>query len=1011
MSNRYCLGGAAAALALALGGFGATGLSAQTGTVTGEITAATTGAPVYQALVRVTETLVTGVSNQRGRYVLQNVPVGVYTMTVHSVGFGPQEREITITPGVSLVENFALEVSAAELDVLVVQGARQVDRRTLGVSLPTLDVDELKEIVPAQNFIHVMEGRIPGVKSIGSTGGVGSGRELRIRGTDSFGFTAQRPVIYIDGVRYDSQKEDWGNMRGVACCYFSGGAGEDRLSDLNPEEIDRIEVLKGPAAATLFGSEASAGVIQVFTKRGQSNTPAQFTLNTTLGRNRLRANLPTTMRPLFGELDEDSLLIGPAADPNESLIANGLINGYDMTVSGGSDNITYFVSTGISYEEGSVKPNDQTRGSVRVNLNWTTSQTMSVGITSGFVRNRIWIVQAGANQNGVYMNGLYSDPREATVEDPECCGVAGVGVIAAREIKTFSDTDRWTGRVQLTYTPSHSFIHQLTFGLDDVTDQKSRHMPFGNFYVGVGETGERNLGYRVSQKFTTDYLSTLDYDKLFGIDFLTGSLSAGAQGYWDVANMSMGTGKRFSAPGIESITGGALFFADEAYEEVRNVGFFLQNRFDFSNDLFVTAAVRADGNSAFGKSFGLQVYPKADVAYNFPASALPGGFSNLKVRAAFGMAGKAPGPFDNLQSYFAGTAMGDRPAVRVANAGNELLGPENKVELETGLDIGLFSNRVGLELTYYDAEVINGLYPSPIAASQGAYQRVENCCSFLNRGVETALSASLVDMAEFSWSASLAYEWNMNRITSFGDKAQPDSLPLYEEDEATGYWSHVGWRYAKSFGDWYELQPLDNVYGEDIRGYFVTEDGDPVHKVTHFPFLRGLAQPRHMGSIFNTFQLGDNLRASIQFRGELGAVFQNYTYRDGMRLCQCFDDVLTWDPWLLPEDASPTDRVRRQFSYDSLVDYWYVPHIDRRDHIRLQDVSIVYTVPQVFASRLGLDRTTVTLSGYNLHWWDDCRCEDPNNKSFADDTGVFSTISAFGVPQPRRFLLSVRTRF
>ena len=1010
MSNRYCLGGVAAALALAVGGLGATGLSAQTGTVTGEITAATTGAPVNQVLVRVTNTLVRGISNDRGRYVLQNVPVGVHTMTVNSIGYGAQEREITITPGVSLIENFQLEVSAAPLDVLVVRG-KEVDRRTLGVSLPGIDVDELKEIVPAQNFIHVMEGRIPGVKSIGSSGGVGSGRELRIRGTDSFGFTAQRPVIYIDGVRYDSQKEDWGYMRGVACCYFSGGAGEDRLSDLNPEEIDRIEVLKGPAAATLFGAEASAGVIQVFTKRGQSDTPAQFTLNANLGRNRLRANLPTTLRPLFGKYNEDSVLVQPAADPNQSLIDNGLINGYDLTVSGGSDNITYFVSTGIAYEEGSVKPNDQTRGSVRVNLNWTTSNTMSVGITSGFVRNKIWVVQAGDNPNGVYMNSLYSDPRLATEDDPECCGIQGVGVVAAREIKTISDTDRWTGRIQLTYTPSHSFIHQLTFGLDDVTDQKSRHLPWGNHYYQVGETGERNIGYRKSRKFTTDYLSTLDYDQLFGIGFLTGSLSAGAQGYWDVANMTMGTGRQYPAPGIESLAGAVQVFSDEAYEEIRNVGFFMQNRFDFTNDLFVTAAVRADGNSAFGTDFGLQVYPKADVAYNFPTSALPGGFSNLKVRAAIGMAGKAPGPFDNLQSYFPTTVMDDNPGIEVANAGNQTLGPENKIELETGLDIGLFSNRVGLELTYYDAEVVNGLYPSPIAASQGAYNRVENCCSFLNRGVETAMTASLVDRPQFSWSASLAYEWNMNRITSFGDKAQPDSMPLYEEDESTGYWSHVGWRYANAFGGWWELQPLDNVYGGDIRGYFVTEDGDPVHKVTHFEFLRGLAQPRHMGSVFNTFQLGSNLRASIQFRGEIGAVFQNYTYHYGMRFCQCFDEILSYDPQLLPDDASPTDRVKQKFSFDSLADYWYVPHIDRRDHIRLQDVSIVYTVPQVFASRFGLDRTTVTLSGYNLHWWDNCRCEDPNNKSFADDTGVASTVSSFGVPQPRRFLLSVRTRF
>ena len=1010
MSNRYCIGGVAATLALALGGLGATDLAAQTGTVTGEVTAATTSRPIGDAHVLIEDTRISGPTNDRGRYMLQNVPVGVHTIRVSIIGYATSEKQVTITPGATIVENFTLEVSASNIDKLVVTNTGTVDRKKLGVSLPSIDVGQMQEIVPTAGFTQVMEGRIPGVKSIGNTGGVGSGRELRIRGTDSFGFTAQRPVIYIDGVRYDSQKEDWGWMRGVTCCYFSGGAGEDRLSDLNPEEIDRIEVLKGPAAATLFGAEASAGVIQVFTKRGESNQQASFTLNSGLGRNRLRANLPTTLRPQFGEMKGDTLK-GPAADPNVSLIENGLINSYDVTVSGGSENITYFVSSGISYEEGSVKPNDQTRGNIRVNLNWTAANNVSVGVTSGFVRNRIWVVQAGNNWLGVYTNALLTNPRQATEDDPECCGIGNVGVHSARDIKTFSDTDRWTGRVQFNYTPSPDFMHQITFGLDAVTDQKSRHLPYGNNYTWLGDRGERNLGYRRSRKFTTDYLSTLDYDRLFGLNFLTGSISAGAQGYWDVASMSMATGKYFSAPGIESINAASQTYGDEAFEEIRNLGFFVQNRFDLSNDLFLTAAVRADGNSAFGEDFGLQVYPKADVAYNLPSGALPPGFSNLKVRAALGMAGKAPGPFDHLQRYASTTVMGDDPAVRVTQPGNGNLGPENKVEFETGLDIGMFENRLALELTYYDAEVVNGLYNSPIAASRGATFGVENCCSFLNRGIETALTASLVDMPQFSWSTSLAYEWNMNRITSFGDKASPDSMPLYESNDTTGFWSHVGWRYADRFGGWWVLEPLDNVYGYDIRDFVVTEDGDPIHMWTHHPFLRGLAQPRHMGSVFNTFQIGSNLRASVQFRGELGAVMQNWDRWYGVRISEGYDEILQRDPSLLPEDASPTDKKKWQFSYDSLYDYHRTRHTDKRDHIRLQDVSIVYTVPQVLASRLGLKRTTVTLSGYNLHWWDDCNCQDPNTKYDASDDGFISSVAFLAVPQPRRFLFSVRTRF
>ena len=992
MSNRYCFSGVIAALVLV---FGATDLAAQTGAVTGRVTDATTGQPRNNATVELDGTSIGQLTNADGRYVLQGVPVGVYTVRVRMIGYGVQTKEVTVTPGSTQVVDFSLEVNAVGLDEIVATGVAGVERKKIGVSLPSVDVEQLKEAIPLAGFTQVLEGRVPGVKSHGTSGGVGSGRELRIRGTDSFGFTAQRPVVYIDGVRVDAQKEDWGWMRGVTCCFFSGGAGEDRLSDLNPEEIDRIEVLKGPAAATLFGAEASGGVIQVFTKRGRSNTPSTFTLNTGLGRHRVRANLPTKLRPNFGEKDKDGQLVFPAWDPNEKLIENGLINNYDLTVSGGGEDITYFVSTGLTYEEGSIKPNDQTRGNIRVNLNWTVADNLSVSVTSGFVRNKIWVVQSGNNWLGVYTNAMLSNPKFANEENPYGGGIGGVGVEAAKEIKTFSDTDRWTGRVQLAYTPLSNFTHQVTFGLDAVTDQKSRHLPFGHFYTYLGDEGERNLGYRRSRKFTTDYLSTFDYDAIFGVSFLTGSISAGAQGYWDVASMSMATGRRFAAEGIESIQAASQTYGDEDFEERINMGFFVQNRFDLTDDLFLTAALRADGNSAFGDNYGIQTYPKADIAYNLPQAYLPPGVSNLKFRAALGMAGKAPGPFDKLQSYTPVTVLGDQAGVRIVQAGNKDIGPENKREFETGIDIGLFDQRIGLELTYYDANVVNGLYPSQVPASKGVTFRVENCCGFMNRGVEAAMSASLVDMPAFRWNMSLAYEWNRNRITSFGPQAQDDSLPLFHQDPDTKFWRHIGWRYNKRLGGWWEQEPLDNIYNYDIADYNRQTNQ---HKWTHRPFFRGLAQPRHLGSIFNTFQIAGDLRLSFQLRGEVGAKMLNADRGYGIRVSRGYDEYLKH----LDEDGNDT------FQSDSVWDFHRIYTTDKRDHIRLQDVSLVYTIPSAIAGLLGLEKTTVTLSGYNLHWWDDCNCQDPNTKYSADD---HSAVAFLAVPQPRRFLLSVRTRF
>ena len=256
MSIRYRIRGATAALLLTLGVSAASGLAAQTGAVTGVVTDATTGQPLEGARVSLAGTPMSGLTDAGGRYLLDGVPATAYTVRVVITGYGTRERKVTLKAGITAEADFRLAVSGVDPDQPVAVGlAGRTERRKIGASLPAIDVGRLAETTPLDGFSQVLEGRIPGVRSMGTSGGIGAGRELSIRGTDSFGFTRQRPLVFIDGVRIDTNKEEWGWMEGVSCCYFSGGAGEDRLSDLNPEEIDRVEVLKGPAAAALFGSE------------------------------------------------------------------------------------------------------------------------------------------------------------------------------------------------------------------------------------------------------------------------------------------------------------------------------------------------------------------------------------------------------------------------------------------------------------------------------------------------------------------------------------------------------------------------------------------------------------------------------------------------------------------------------------------------------------------------------------------------------------------------------------
>ncbi len=962
------------------------------GSVTGQVVAATTGQPINGAQVSLEGTPIGGLTNANGRYLLTRVTPGTYTISIVNVGYASISQEITVTAGEPTVVDFQMSVSAINLDAVVVTGtAGAVERRKIGVSLGSIDVSNIQEVTPVDGFGQVLEGRIPGVRSIGTVGGVGAGRELRIRGTDSFSLN-QRPVIYIDGVRVDSRQQEWGSSAGgsTTCCAFSGGAGEDRLSDLNPDEIDRVEVLKGPAAATLYGSEASGGVIQIFTKRGRSNSPANFTLNTTLGMNRHRANFPTKLRSNFSGPD------GTVAwDPNETLIENGLVNSYDLTVDGGGEEVTYFVSGGFSYEEGSIKPNDQKRGNLRLNLNWTAADNLTIGVTSGYVRNRIYSLQSGNNWLGIYTNALLTNPLNATADEPYGGGL-DVNVADAKEIQTYSDTDRWTGAVTLSYNPLPNFVHRATIGLDAVNDQKTRNLPFGRHYTYIGENGERNIGYRNARKFTGDYLGTLDYQDFFG---LSGSFAFGSQAYWDITSQSMATGKDFAGSGVTSVGGAARTFGGENFAEEVNVGAFVQNRFDFGN-LFVTGAVRIDGNSAFGENYGFQVYPKGDAAYNVPVDYLPGFASNLKLRAAIGMAGKAPGAFDQFQTYTPNTVLDDLAGVSPDNPGNADLEPENKIEYEIGMDVGLLDNRVGLDLTYWNARTTNALLEIDLPPSEGFQDgQLRNVGEILNRGIEISANTTVLDRRDFRWNLGVNYEWNDNEILDLGETATPDSLPTYDgvTCDASGCVENlVGWTPVQRLGGNWVGYPIGEIIGRNVLGW------DPVnrrHVRSTYSFFQGQQYPDQMASLNTDVSFGQSLRLAVQFRGEWGASMSNSDRGYGVR-------QLAYDEYLqhLAPDGSDTPA-----SDSTLNRHRLAYPIDKRDHIRLQEVSLSWVVPESLSGRVGLQRSTITLAGYNLHWWDDCNCPDPNQQYRGGDS--FSTSPFLGVPQPRRFLLSFRTRF
>ncbi len=940
-------------------------LNAQVGTIRGTVTDAVSTAPVDGAQVVVDGTAQGSLTNTGGRYLITGVPVGTYTVRIMHIGYRTVSQSVTVSDGASAVLDFTLDISAVTMDEIVATGtAGAVERRKLGTSLGSIDVANVQEVVPLEGFSQALEARIPGVRSIGTAGGVGAGKSLQIRGITSFELN-QRPVIYIDGVRVDTRSTEWGSIAGATCCAFSGGAGEDRLSDLNPEEIERVEVLKGAAAATLYGSEASNGVIQIFTKRGRSNTAPQFTFGTSVGFNRHRGNFPTTLYPNFRGPDGFQAL-----DANDALIENGFINNYDLTASGGGEDITYFVAGGFNYEEGSIKPNNQKRGNLRLNLNWTASEKWTVGINSAYSRNNILALQSGNNWMSLLGNAVLGNPTVATEERP--FGEPWIPVSNIKEVDTHSNASRWTGGVNISFEPTDFFSNKLTFGLDNVDDQKTRILPFGSFYVYIGEAGERNIGYRSARTFTADYLGNLR----FGLtDAIRSDFSFGAQGFWEQQNISMATGKEFAGPGVTTVGGAANTFGDENFTEVVTLGVFAQNRFEFSDQLFATVGVRVDGHSAFGTNFGLQTYPKADIAYNFNSAdnALPGFMTNLKVRAAVGMAGKAPGAFDAFQTFDPTAVLNDVPGVTPDNPGNPNLEPEKTTEFELGFDAGLWDDVVGVSVTGYYAKTRDALLAVALPASEGfASAQLRNAGEIENRGVEVQVNATPINRQALRWSTTVNFDWSENEILTLGPTAQNGRL-----------------------GDEYAGFPVESVWGRGIEGY---NAADGTHIRSDTAVYQGRPLPNFNSSWSNRLSMGP-VRLYAQLRAEWGAVFSNgdRSYRIRQK---AGDEYLG----TLGANGDPTPQT------DSLSNFYtLVGAFDSRDNIRLQEVSLSYQLPASMINAIGFGATTLTLSGYNLHWWDSCNCMDPSIQYQPASTQNFSGFLA--TPQPRRFMLSVKTSF
>lgn len=793
----------------------------QTGTITGQVVDSRTTQPLAGVQVDVVEAELGGLTQANGRFLLPNVPVGTQTLRAQRIGYRTVTQEVVVRAGVTTPVNFQLAVEALVLDEIVVTGtAGQARLREVGNAITQINTAGLVEVLETTD--QLLKSRSPGMAVMTSGGTPGSGARIRLRGNVSVAMSNQ-PLVYVDGVRLrsdgypDSSLPTENVVRGP-------NSSNTPLNDINPSDIERIEIIKGPAATTLYGTEAAVGVIQIFTKTGRPGPPVW----------ELQVSQGVDLLWKYGPPQEPYMRL----DMSDKFTRDAWRQRYELLVRGGTDNLGYFVSGGYQNNQGIYGDDWQEVANFRANLNFAPHPTLSIRLNNGYTRQDIRETGQGNNPQAALIN-IWHWPSTfcqcTTIEDLE----------SLLDFKTFRPTDHFTTGATVTYSPTSQITSRMTLGYDWSQRQVRQVLPFGLITYPQGTVHSEKWNGEIA---TLDVVNSLT----FAVTENVGSrFSMGGQ-LIQTSESTLGA-QSIGLPGPTepTLSTGAQHVAYETIQRVLTGGFFAQEELSFKDRYFLTGGVRVDGNSAFGKDFGFQAYPKVSVSYIISDEPWwSERIGSIKLRGAWGHAGRAPGAFDAVRTWQSESWQA-QPSFVPLNSGNRNLGPERTSELELGFDGVFFDAGLNIEFTWYRRTTEDALMPVSAPPSVGfSASQLTNVGKIQNRGIEVSAQAAIVDGTRFGWDLGFSVGTSDSEVLDTGPAGE------------FGF----GWGQTRVE----EGYPAPAVRGVRIQNR--NEIADPIYEID----LVGPNEPTFTGAAFTFFRLPGNLRVSA--RGEYigGHWVENY---------------------------------------------------------------------------------------------------------------------------------------
>lgn len=901
------------------------------------------------------------------------------SITFSSIGFKSIERKVLTSESINIV----MEEDSSVLEEVVVTGlATSVKRKNLANAVSTVTAKELVGNTGQSTVDGALYGKLTGVNITASSGAPGGGMAVRLRGISSINGNNQ-PLFIVDGVYINNIEIPSGLRLASGANRGNEENSANRLADIDPNDIENIEILKGASAAAIYGTRANAGVVIITTKRGKRGK-TKISFGQDLGITKISNKLgmrnwnEANVKEAFGD---EELIKYKKALANGGLInyedeiygETGIIKETKVGVSGGSGTTKFYVGSSYRDEEGIIKNTGYKRLSLKANIDHKISKVFDFSISSNYVRSSSSRSFTGNENEGGLSFGynlaftrpwvnLFPDSQGNYPSNPNA---SGNPIFVRNKAKNEDLNNRFIQGLKINtniFKGEKNNIKLVTnFGLDYLSNRTDVYVPETHqAQISSGQKGFVAVGKNGFTNFNSQVIGVWRHNALNGDLNLT--TQAGLTYLNQIGNLVLNTASNL-IPNQTSLSQGNNQSISQNRFEIQEFGYFTQLEGNFKDQVIATLGYRLDKSTLNGDPNKLYGFPKASLAVNLNNFDFwkSKNINLLKFRTAYGETGSSAG-YGSLFTTLNSTSIGGNGGSTVTGSkGDSKIKPETSSEFEVGVDAKFF-DRVSFEATFYDRKVKDLILSRNLPTSSGFSVETTNLADLKNTGVELALDFEAFTGENFVWNSGIRYWHNRSEITRL-------DVPAFAQPGA-GFGLGLGTYYIQ------KGKPVTQLAG--------TVDGKPTQI--------GNAEPDFQMSFNNQFTILKNIDLSFLVHWKSGG--------DNINLSTLLTDLGKTTPSL--DTQAGKDRAGSGFVATRFI--------EPAGYVRLREAAVYYRLPKKFYSFLGLNGVKFGFSGKNLFTITDYTGYDPE-VSTNGSAGLSSGIDVTPFPATKQYYFHLNVNF